>query len=370
MFILWQGIVNIKFLNPIAMAIKDFSLSDSYYQISWTGGDKKKMSTDIVLVDITELDRGQTGEVLKQVHECRPSAVGVDAIYYGEKDFYGDSLLASAAQAMPEAVFAVKLLQSEDTLGVYTSVHKPFFSDRLAPENEGYVNTEEYRAKVTRNFSILRTVGSDTIKSLVARVVENYRGQPIPKDQSSDRAINFEYIGFPIVSCDSILENRQLFENRIVLLGCLTDKNDILFTPVGEMAGMEMLAFSLQTLIDQREIRNLSLGEEFLLILFITHLTVLWFYVWFAYIGRFNNSICAFLATSKLFLRVMTFIWLAFVAWGTYVVYERYDIIIRLAMLLSSVILVGEGRGIYMALIKGLNAKYPNGWWRNSLYYK
>ncbi len=368
MAILWQGIVNIKFLNPIAMAIKDFSLSDSYYQISWSGGSEKKMSTDIVLVDITELDRGQTGELLKQIHECNPAAVGVDAIYYGEKDFYGDSVLASAARVMPEVVFAVKLLRSEDTAEGYVSVHKPFFSDMIKSENEGYVNTEEYRAKITRKFSVFRTVGADTVKSLVARVVEVYRRLPIPKEQSGDRTINFEYIDFPRISCDSILEKRQLIENRIVLLGCLTDKNDILLTPVGDMAGMEMLAFSMQTLIDQREIRDLSMSEELLLIFIMTHLAVLWFYIWFAYIGRFDNSICAFLATSKLFLRVMTFIWLAFVAWGTYIVYERYDIIIRMAMLLSSVILVGEGRGIYMALIKGLNAKSPDGWWRNSLY--
>jgi hypothetical protein len=51
--------MNISFLSPVARAIKDFSMSDLYYHILWTGDEPEK-SEVITLVDITDLHkRGQ-----------------------------------------------------------------------------------------------------------------------------------------------------------------------------------------------------------------------------------------------------------------------------------------------------------------------
>ncbi len=348
-------VVNMSFLSPIARAKAHFSLSDMYYDMKWpTDGTKPtELSSDITIVNVDNMSRREIAEVITEISSYHPAAIGVDVIFFGKKeDAAADRFLDSVAAATPNLLFACKLTDYNTQSGEYEGVEAPYFT--TSATRLGYVNTEVPLTATVREFSMDRKLRGDTISSFVAQTTEMYMQCQIPREGLDNRRIHYEYIGFNQLEKGELGKNAHLIDNRIVLLGCMTDASDRYHTPIHEMQGTEILAYEIQTLIDQRDIREISDEWYYLLLFLVCYFSVVWNYCYTRYMDKIEkkNLVLLFLSNSKIIQRLLTFVWLAIIAWMTYVSYEKYDKFVPLALLLVVAGLVGEGRTIYKAMIK------------------
>lgn len=105
-------VYNINFLNPIAEALNNFSITDIFFEIQHSGQDET--SDDLItLVDMKDLrDRGSIGILLDEINQEKPLAIGIDIIFEGVKDdSLGNSILTQSAKKIKDySVFANKLI--------------------------------------------------------------------------------------------------------------------------------------------------------------------------------------------------------------------------------------------------------------------
>lgn len=361
---------NIKFLNPVARAIQEFSLSDMYYQIDWQENGSPEMSHDIALIDMTELtNRSDIARVIEDVKQCEPAVIGVDLIFEGEKyDMHGDMVLMETAEASG-AIFAKKLTDYDTKTKSFQSQISSYFANDSI--QEGYVNAiGDMSSTCLRSFSVERSLRGSLQRSFTSQIAKAYIGEDIPHDKTDDRLINYRFIDFPVIGHDSILAAHDLIKGKIALIGTITEERDMHFTPIGKIPGLKVQAYSIQTMIDKKNIETIDNGFLWALSVIVCWLTVLWQFYWLKFIGHRKSPFGVFLANSKLFLRVVTFLWLGMLAWMTYIAYERFELYIPMALILIPVILVAEARGIYTAIIKGLATAKPQSIFNKSVYLR
>lgn len=367
--------MNISFLSPVARAIKDFSMSDLYYHILWTG-DEPEESEVITLVDITDLHkRGQIAEAIEQVSKQKPKALGLDIIFEGLKDdsVGNDSLVNALADCSSETVTAFKLLDYNAPSKTFTSALHSFFIDDV-PIIEGYTNVLSNGTNGSvRQFSISRRTKEMEVYSLPAMLYMSAINDTLPSSvkEPEDRMINYVPTRFPVVRYDSIAQKADLIRDHIVLMGTVNEEQDMHYTPLGKMPGLEVQAFSLQTLLSQRDIHVVSETWLMVLAFIFCYLTQFIQYGAVRLAARRTDTISIFLSGSFLFLRVITFSWLGLLAWLGFILYVKCNIYLAMTWIFAPVVLVAESRGLYSAFVKTLCLKHHDRfkWIKKSLYY-
>lgn len=364
------GLLHISagFINPVKRAVENFSLSDLYFGVDWETDEQPEKSELITLIDATKLyDRGSIANLLNEVDSCKPKAVGVDMIFERRLcDSLSDEYLQEAAEKMKNAVFACKLAMYEkkDSLiqdkkevvelkdSSFHAVVKSYFSEAIAPR-EGYANTvSNAYSTVLRHLSIERKLDGKPFKSFTAAVADLAVPGCLPPTPEEKYLIKYNHLDFPVVSCDSVLANRKLIEGRIALIGTLDAEQDMHFTPIGNIPGMKVQAYSIQTLLDGHRITTISCFWHCLLVIVFTYLTALWQLCWIRISHKGDMPLLFFLGESKLVMRLLTLLWMALIAWGGYFLYDHYGLYINFVWLLVFIVLVGEGRGIHTAFLK------------------
>ncbi len=264
--------LNVSFLNPLSKAISDFNFTDVYYQILQEASDYEP-NDDIVIVDLTPLqDRTEIATALQQIEEQQPKVIGVDCVFEGLKpeNPQGDSLIWSVAATYDNIVFSCKYLDYVDDEKGYTVAVRSFFAEPLEAE-QGFTNMQySLYGSMARVVSLGRKFNGDLQPSFIAKVVNHTTEQPLPlKDK--DLRINFTPTNFTIIPPDSISQYGEKIKGRIVLLGTMTDEYDMHFTPMGKMAGVELLAYAAQTLQNRMEVETFPTS----LAVLVSFLTVL-----------------------------------------------------------------------------------------------
>lgn len=367
--------MNISFLSPVARAIKDFSMSDLYYHILWTG-DEPEQSEVITLVDITDLHkRGQIAQAIEQVNEQKPKALGLDIIFEGLKDdsVGNDSLVNALANCSSETVTAFKLLDYNAPSKTFASALHSFFIDDV-PLIEGYTNVLSNGTNGSvRQFSISRRTKDMEVYSLPAMLYMSAINDTLPSSvkEPEDRMINYVPTHFPVVRYDSIIQKADLIRDHIVLFGTINEEQDMHYTPIGKMPGLEVQAFSLQTLLSQRDIHVVSEPWLMVLAFIFCYLTQFIQYSAVRLAAQRTDTISIFLSGSFLFLRFITFSWLGLLAWLGFILYVKCNIYLAMTWIFAPVVLVAEARGLYSAFVKTLCLKYHDHfkWIKKSLYY-
>lgn len=362
--------LNIKFLSPVARAVKEFALSDIYYQMAWSADERPETSDMITLVDITKLhQRGDIARVIQEVNALEPAVIGIDVIFEGEKDdATGNLQLEDAIIGAQETVIAQKLTEWKQSDKSFHGRVRSYFT-RDIPVMEGYSNVEgDMTSQCLRKLTVERKLDGKPVLSLAAQCAVLYRDGSIPPARRADRLINYRHLDFPVIDADSVSARRELIEGRIVLIGTMTEEQDMHFTPLGKMAGMKAQAYSIQTLLEQRNIYVASPGQQIALAAIVCWLTAWLQFRLLRFIRRRKSMFGMFLANSNLFLRFVTFGWMGLITWMSFISYERYNLYVPMALVLMPVILVPEGRAIYGAIVKNVLARRPDGLFRHSIY--
>lgn len=258
---------HVDVFNPVAQAIKGFSTTDIFYDMMLAS--PADTSSTIVIVDITSLhSRDSIASVLEEVDALHPAALDVDVVFEYPKEPIGDAHLVSVAATLSNAVFSFKMMDPDHERKEFTRQVHSFFAADLGV-NEGFVNVDR---RMTRDIPLGLEMRGKTYPSVIARMLEVFHGKPFDYESHRSHRIDFEPTVFRIIPYDSIQHHAQHITDRIVMFGGAHESVDMLYTPLGQMYGIEVLCYAMKTMLEMKKQTNCT-GTFFWL------LTILFSYI-------------------------------------------------------------------------------------------
>lgn len=255
-------IKRLEFLDPVEKVVEELSMMEVYFHINNSG--EKEMSQEISIVDITDLSERQRDSiaiVVNQIIELKPSILGVDVIFERPlSDTEADDKLANAFLSTPDdipIVMAEKLALPNSETRTFGMVTHSFFVDGLL--EEGGVNVIEKPTTNLKHYPVYLMTETDTVYSLPAKIVEILSGEKVVPDRDCEHTINYESVDFPVINYRELQENKQLITGRKVLLGAFYEERDKHLTPLGELPGIKVLAYTIHSMQQNKHIWQGSL---------------------------------------------------------------------------------------------------------------
>lgn len=343
--------LNMSFLNPIAQVVKDFDMTDIYYQILQDTDSEEYGTVDdeiITIVDMSELySRRDLADAIDQIKALQPKTLGVDVVFEGLKeDSVGDMMIRQIAETYPDIIFSYKLLDYQnDSTGYSESVHSFFANDSTL---EGFTNMQRnLYGGMKRVLSLGRKYEGVLVPSFITTVVGHFQGRDSLEVEDRDVKINFVPRHFAKLSCDSISRHQELIKDRLVLFGAMKDEYDMHYTPLGKMSGVELQAYSIDTLLGQSEVKSPGWFLTGIISFLLAFLTQVVFSKYKAYATKRKNRLLRFVMSATYIKSILNFLWAVFWVWLAFVIFYKYGISINLGWALSAIAFLALANSIY-----------------------
>lgn len=293
-----QIALNLSFLNPISEVIENFSITDKYYQMM-----PERENRYISIVDLTSLhDRQEIAQALEAIESCHPIVVGMDCRFKNENkelatdgkpkgNEAADNVLKKVVEKYRDnIVFSYELFDEEDEEIGYTREMHSFFANEI-PIHEGVCNMQgdNIYNGIKRQMKLGWTLNGKKVPSLVGEVVNIYVGDKLVRTDDENVNIKFAPTNFTIIHPDSILQHRQEIEGRIVFFGSMAEETDMHYTPLGKIAGVELLAYATQTLLEHSQIIEPPMWMQVIIAILLVMLTNM---MQLLYLGWTSRSKC------------------------------------------------------------------------------
>lgn len=334
--------LNLSFLSPVAQVMRNFSLTDIYYHILKDTGSSEP-SHVITIVDMTDImDRDALASVIEDIEECRPKVLAVDMLFSGERDdSIGNAHLIRVAQQYPNIVYSYKLGDYVDDSVGYTSEQHSFFTDEVSVK-EGFTNFERtlYGA-MKRSVSVCRRVNGEVRNSLALQVADIYADGKLEKVEADDYHINFCPRTYHVIPADSILQHRQWVENRIVLFGAMHEQIDTHTTPLGDIPGVELIAYSIQTMLEQAEVRHPSVLFTIVFSFVVVLVTYLLRLAYMRWAKKRKSQWLSFMLTSTFVVALVMFFWSAVLVGIGFFIFYTTNLSVNLGWALAAIPFLG-----------------------------
>lgn len=350
--------LNTGFLDPAAKVIKNFSMSDVYYQILQEAGEPDE-NNDIVIVDMSELHkRRELAKLFDDIEEQEPRVVGIDVVFEGLKeDSIGDEMIWDVAGKYDNMVFSYRLVDyKDDNTGYKDAVHS-FFAEPLEVE-EGFTNMQrDLYGGIKRVLSIGRKYHGELQSSFITKVANKYLGMEAVTLEDRDMTINYTPTHFTVIPFDSVKYHAEEIKDKLVLFGAMKEETDMHHTPLGKMAGVELLAYSIQTLLEHKEVYELPLwlvAAGFFLLALLTQIG------WTSYTdfsGRRKNKIAKLCLSNSFTKAILFFLWVSFIVWLAFIIFFKFDLNISLGLGLSGIAFLSLSRNFINECISIIKEK-------------
>ena len=352
---------NIPFMGPIAEAIKEFEMTDVYCQILQdTNGDDEEVSDDITIVDMSELyTRRDLAKALQDIESQQPKVIGVDVVFEGLKeDSIGDEMIAEVALSNDNIVFSYKLLDYvNDSVGHATTVHS-FFAVEEGAVNEGFTNMpRNLYGGIKRKLSLGERAEGKTVPSFITMTAAMYHDKKTDAVTQSQVNINFIPRRYRVVQPDSITLHPEWIKGKLVLFGAMKDEYDMHYTPLGKMAGVELLAYSIETLLQKSEIKEVSGWLMAVIAFLLVLLTQVVFGAYMQFAKKPKNRVLRFLMSSSFMRGYLMFFWIAVWMWVAFILFYQFDIALNMGWALSAMAFLVLAQSIYDEFIVALKDK-------------
>ena len=355
--------LNLTFLNPVQRSMMNFRMTDIFYEIS-NSGDVRDTSDIITIVDMTDVyERSRLADILDTIKMYEPAIVGVDIVFDGLKgDTIGSERIAEIAFADDNVpiIWAKKLMDYNDSTNQFDRAASSFFAE-YADVKEGYTNVmRDINGGTVRSFGIWRMAEGQKEYSLPAYVAAQYRGDAILAEAGANQSINYSDTYFPVLTPEEIKLHPELIRGHIVLFGAMHDEQDRHYTPIGRLAGVEILAYTVQTIVKHngtKEVRAFNL--------WLITILLIWFFQMMSSLlqKRLLDSqryVVKYLGTSGIGESLFRFFFIFFLAYVCYVLFVDAAIYFNTAWAMAGIALLGNARKWYAFIIniKGLNIKH------------
>ena len=317
---------NIPFMGPIAEAIKEFEMTDVYCQILQdTNGDDEEVSDDITIVDMSELyTRRDLAKALQDIESQQPKVIGVDVVFEGLKeDSIGDEMIAEVASV-----------------------------------NEGFTNMpRNLYGGIKRKLSLGERAEGKTVPSFITMTAAMYHDKKTDAVTQSQVNINFIPRRYRVVQPDSITLHPEWIKGKLVLFGAMKDEYDMHYTPLGKMAGVELLAYSIETLLQKSEIKEVSGWLMAVIAFLLVLLTQVVFGAYMQFAKKRKNRVLRFLMSASFMRGYLMFFWIAVWMWVAFILFYQFDIALNMGWALSAMAFLVLAQSIYDEFIVALKDK-------------
>ena len=362
--------VNISFFNPIERAIENFSMTDVCYQVE-NRTQVPDTSRIITIVDISEVkDRVKIAEMVDSINAAEPAVVAFDVIFdplIGTDEV--NMRLLESLSALPVSRYAFMMKEWDQQQHSFTIPFRSyFFFDEF--EQDGYVNTPESADGSTlRTFSLNRVFLGDTIESFPLKIASAY-DKRLEGMRGEDRLIDFSPTYFPEINWNNIGGNEHLLRDRIVIVGALHDLVDNHYTSIGRIAGVKVVAHSVQTLLENRNVRHADTWLTIIVTFLMVYFTQLWQHFLVKKMWSSTSTFWLFARRSESLISLLTFFWVCLITFFNFLVFRMQNLSFDLLWMLCGVAIVEEARGFYRAFVCVMADKRHIDFFKHSLYYK
>jgi CHASE2 domain-containing sensor protein len=359
--------INLHFFDPFYRSFNDFKFTDLIYS-KFT---KNQTDTNIVIVNIGQLDRGEIAELIDKINKENPKVIGVDALFTELKDPLQDMALKEAIGNSSALIMAAALTESDDGHGHHAQhIQAPhsFWGD----VDYGTATLIAKEGKTIRHFeSFSKDDHGHKTPSFAAAIVKNYdkKAYQILSDRKKTKEI-INYKGninsFMHFDHDEILEGKtdlSILRNKIVLIGYLNqhldainDLEDIYFTPLNpvfsgrtnpDMKGVVIHANIISMLLDQSYIRESSSLFNWILAFLICFVHVILFMFYYVERHKWFHPIA----------KVVQLLTSVFIVWIVFLFYKHLNFEIDSKLTIVAILLSVDLIYFYDGLVKFLSRK-------------
>lgn len=342
--------LNLKVFNPVAKAIGNFSFEDFYYYILGSASEQDT-SRVVTIVDMTELtSRRDLAKTISDISSLSPKVLGVDMVFEVLKeDRIGDQMLTESAKKS-HGVFSYRLIDRTDE-----AVHS-FFTpcDSLT---EGFINMPRHLYDGTkRNLSIGRKHQGELCPSFIKLLADKYAGEEVMPLADKELRINFSPIHYEVISYADVLSNRNLIEDRVVLLGAMKEKDDMHITPLGKMAGVELLAYGVETMLKHNKVITTPIWLMIIISFLVTLMVVIIRLSYIRFAKNRHPLLRSFL-TLELVISLVVFTTVAIIVWFGFILFCKYNVSVNLAYGIAATACIYNATNLYDTILELVTKK-------------
>lgn len=362
--------INLDFLSPVVKSLKSFSMTDIYYKIQ-NSSEPTDVCSSITLVDMTELThRKDIAQVIREINEMKPSVLGIDIIFEGEKsDQEGDKLLAEAClQGNPlKTVLAYKLTNYDEVRHAYQKVLHSYFStgDGI---REGFVNLVDNPEKCVRKYANILPCQDTLVYSFPSQISQIITEKTVSNEAM--HTINYKPVVFPVIKYNELQNYREYITDHIVLLGTTQEERDKFYTPIGQKSGMEILAYTILSMTECPPVKHAGPWVIILWALIAGYLTNLIDYLLTKRVHGRQSAMMVFVTQSELYDKVISFLVMVLITWFSFELYVKCSYFVDTVLPLATIVLIEEGRLLYVGLLSVLKKKKKGFLVTKSIYAK
>ena len=351
---------NLKIFNPMVQVLKEYSITDFYYQVIGTNIERDT-SRIVSIVDMTELqDRRDIAYALEEVLEQHPKVVGVDILFNGLKpeNPEGDSLIAAIAANNTSLVFALQYYDDSFEGEQFNQVKQAFFADSVPNLKEGLVNMQLDKFNgMRKKISIAKTVRGELRPSMIKKLSDEYAEQEIMPLKDKTININWSPIDFRVIPYDSIADYGEYLTDRIVLFGAMRDEDDTHYTPQGKIPGIKLLAYGVESMVKQTTITVAPWWVDGILSFIAVLLTMYLFEVGDRFAKSRKNVFARIGLKATLAMGILKFLWIAFLMYIGFIIFAKFNVSINIALALTAIPFIGPAEDLYKVITNSFSNK-------------
>ncbi len=312
---MWVIIDSIDLFNPFDDYIDNFDYSDLVYSEMSRKDDIYTTDTNIYIVNIGDLSRGELAQKINIIEKFEPRVIGIDAVFKEPKngniqDIMEDMALKQALNAKPNIVMgSFGIYDEEDpdkAVGVIRT--NEFFGDlpygHCELQNEP-LTCREFDKFIRFTDSI--TNDTVTINAFSAAIVSMYDNEMFlrfaKRNKKQLESVNYRGGSMPFIKIDyedvNDSCNLSMLKDKIVLMGYLgmykgapMDTIDAFFTPLKrcngyDAKGIEIHAHAISMIMNDDCLVTLEPWQNNAIAFVITFLFVLWLVYWYVFGAKF-----------------------------------------------------------------------------------
>jgi len=137
----------------------------------------------------------------------------------------------------------------------------------------------------------------------------------------------------------------------------MTDENDMHYTPLGKMAGVELLAYAGQTLMYRTDIIELPGWLMVILSFLIVMVSEAGLFSYAEFAKARKNRWARFVMSSTLTVTYLTLFWMIFLVWVSYMMFYEFNLNLNLGWALSAMAFRVLARNFYKECVAFINEK-------------
>lgn len=349
--------MNFSIFSPVKHIMEDFSMTHFFYEI---GRKEPQQNNLITIVDMTDLvKRGDIARVMRQIEEAEPAVIGVDMVFKGERaDSIGNQEIAQVARDYDNIIWSLRLDNNISIEEGYNYYYRSFFIEETGAK-EGVTNMVGSKlGRMKTKLSHGWRIDDQILPSFITAVVNYYAGEELLPIDEKDENINYRPTRFEVVDWKDVEEKSDLLADRIVLFGAMHDDVDMHITPLGKMAGLQVLAYAVQTAFDRENtIREVSGFKLFIYSFLIVMITFILRSRRVQWVNARKNPLSRLILGFPVVGSFISFLWITLLMGGAYLLFDVYDISFNLTYAFSAIAFLGTAENSYNIIRNYINEK-------------